>query len=72
MERCKITQEVMGREQEMEERIQNMERKEEEKWRIKSHSLWLKDGDKNTKYFHNQYKERMRKNTIKELYIERG
>jgi len=28
--------------------------KNEEQWRLKSRSLYLKSGDINTKYFHNQ------------------
>ena len=47
-------------------------KKEEEEWILKSWSLWLNVEDKNTKFVHNQYKERMRKNIIKELDNERG
>ena len=54
----------------LEENILNLERKEEETWRKKSHYLLLKEGDKNIKYFHNQFKERMRRNTIFELDSE--
>jgi hypothetical protein len=35
---------------------QNVLRREEEIWRLKSRSLCLQAGDKNTKYFHNQDK----------------
>ena len=42
-------------------------RKEEETLRIKSRQLWLKGGDRNTKYFHNQTKTRLSFNFINEL-----
>jgi hypothetical protein len=35
---------------------QNVLRREEELWLLKSHSLCLQAEDKNTKYFHNQAK----------------
>jgi hypothetical protein len=35
---------------------QNVFRREEELWSLKSHSFCLQTGDKNTKYFHNQAK----------------
>ena len=46
--------------------------KEEEEARLKSRCLWLKAGDQNTKFFHNQCKERNRKNTIKEITSKEG
>lgn len=40
--------------------------------RLKSKQLWLKDGDKNSRYFHNSLKERQRKNAISVLEGEDG
>ena len=39
-------------------------RKEEEEARMKSTSLWLKAGDKNTSFFHNTMKIRRERNQI--------
>jgi hypothetical protein len=40
---------------------------EETKWRLKSRSIWLKEGDDNTKKFHNYSKQCKMFNTIWEL-----
>eukprot|EP00253_Pinus_taeda_P003328 PITA_03328 len=39
-------------------------REEEIKWRIKSRQLWLKEGDKNTAYFHKQATVRKIRNNV--------
>eukprot|EP00253_Pinus_taeda_P022096 PITA_22096 len=38
--------------------------REEASWRLKSRALWLKEGDRNTKFFHNFANARRRKNSI--------
>lgn len=39
-------------------------RSEEEYWRLKSRSLWLKAGDRNTTYFYKQFRARLSRNHI--------
>eukprot|EP00253_Pinus_taeda_P024733 PITA_24733 len=38
--------------------------REEASWRLKSRALWLREGDRNTKFFHNFANARRRKNSI--------
>ena len=42
-------------------------RQEEEFWRLKSRSLWLKEGDRNTYFFHRQCRPRLSRNHIFEI-----
>ncbi|XP_074289141.1 uncharacterized protein LOC141614281 [Silene latifolia] len=45
---------------------------EEKFWRQRSRALWLKDGDKNTKFFHTRAGERKTKNHIAKLIDDNG
>lgn len=47
-------------------------RNEEEYWRLKSRSLWLKGGDRNTSFFHRQYRARLSRNHITEIKTMSG
>eukprot|EP00253_Pinus_taeda_P024453 PITA_24453 len=47
-------------------------RKEEEYWRLKSRSLWLNSGDRNTSYFHKQCRARLSRNHIAEITSSSG
>lgn len=46
--------------------------KEEIKWRIKSRQLWLKEGDKNTAYFHKQATTRKTRNNVRAINDSEG
>ena len=48
----------------------NIQGKEEEEVRLKSKSLWLKAGDKNTSFFHNSIKIRRAINQIEKIQVE--
>eukprot|EP00253_Pinus_taeda_P004290 PITA_04290 len=47
-------------------------RDEEAKWRLKSRQLWLRDGDKNTSYFHKQATVRKARNTVSSIKDSEG
>ncbi|XP_074297460.1 uncharacterized protein LOC141628161 [Silene latifolia] len=47
-------------------------RQEEQFWRQRSRALWLKDGDKNTSFFHKQAGQRKAKNFISKLVDDEG
>ncbi|XP_074293711.1 uncharacterized protein LOC141620847 [Silene latifolia] len=53
-------------------KISTLCRQEEQYWRQRSRALWLKDGDRNTKFFHTRAGERKRKNFIAKLIDEDG
>ncbi|XP_074266876.1 uncharacterized protein LOC141590167 [Silene latifolia] len=52
--------------------ISELRRQEEQYWRQRSRALWLRDGDKNTKFFHMRAGERKRKNSIAKLIDDEG
>ncbi|XP_074271735.1 uncharacterized protein LOC141595669 [Silene latifolia] len=52
--------------------LANLRKQEEQYWRQRSRTLWLKDGDKNTKFFHLRAGERKQKNYIAKLVDDEG
>ncbi|KAG5620274.1 hypothetical protein H5410_005492 [Solanum commersonii] len=50
--------------------IARMNKKEEIAWRQRSRTLWLKEGDRNTKYFHRIANAHKRYNNIDQLEVE--
>ncbi|XP_074293374.1 uncharacterized protein LOC141620388 [Silene latifolia] len=52
--------------------LANLRRQEEQYWRQRSRALWLRDGDRNTKFFHTRAGERRSKNNISALVDDNG
>jgi ribonuclease HI/exonuclease III len=72
METIDIARTELEKEQQAQCRTYRAFRKEEEYWRLKSRSLWLKAGDRNTSYFHRQFKARLSRNHISEITTNEG
>ncbi|XP_074314785.1 uncharacterized protein LOC141650659 [Silene latifolia] len=52
--------------------LAGLRKKEEQYWRQRSRALWLKDGDRNTSFFHSRAGDRRRKNFISNLVDDDG
>eukprot|EP00253_Pinus_taeda_P005179 PITA_05179 len=72
MENKDITVELLDEEVKTQRSTYQAFRTEEEYWRLKSRSLWLKAGDRNTSYFHKQYRARLSRNHIVEIKTMEG
>jgi ribonuclease HI/exonuclease III len=72
MESTDITAELLEKEIKEQRSTHQSFRKEEEYWRLKSRSLWLKAGDRNTSFFHRQYRARLSRNHIAEIKTGEG
>ncbi|XP_074315639.1 uncharacterized protein LOC141651843 [Silene latifolia] len=66
------TEENVKRRRKLVAELADLRKKEEQYWRQRSRALWLKDGDRNTAFFHNRAGERKRKNFIGKLIDENG
>lgn len=59
-----MDEEAFSREKDLNKRYSKALAREEIFWRQKSWDTWLKDGDKNTKFFHTSVKVRRTHNNI--------
>eukprot|EP00253_Pinus_taeda_P004859 PITA_04859 len=66
------SEELALKEQEMEGKLLERERKEEMLWRQKSRIRWLKEGEKNTKFFHRTTVQRRMHNQISQVTNAQG
>jgi len=72
MESKDITNQDLEKEQAAQFNSYHAFRQEEEYWRLKSHSLWLRSGDRHTTFFHRQYRAQISINHISEITLEDG
>ncbi|KAG6645864.1 hypothetical protein CIPAW_08G152900 [Carya illinoinensis] len=54
------------------EEVQKWLERDEVMWRQRSKALWLKEGDKNSKYFHMKVSQRRKKNRLDKVKEEGG
>eukprot|EP00253_Pinus_taeda_P036322 PITA_36322 len=69
-EQTQPTAEDIDKEKSMYTKLYRQNRVEEEEQRMKSRCLWLKAGDKNTSFFHNNIKTRRARNQIDKIEVE--
>ena len=72
LEESQVTEEDIVQERKLTSILHKVNKWEEEQWRLKSRSLWLKSGDQNTSHFHKQAKARLIKNRINEIKHQDG
>ncbi|GER31074.1 RNA-directed DNA polymerase-like protein [Striga asiatica] len=56
----------------MKAELDSAHQEEENYWRLKSRALWLKSGDRNTRYFHAHTAQRRKRNIISKLKTSSG
>lgn len=72
MENNEVTLDLMQKETNVYQKYIKALKREEEMWRIKSKSLWLQAGDKNTNFFHKHAKARQWRNRVEGITTQRG
>lgn len=56
----------------MESKLDDLNRRHEAYWYLRSRIIEVKDGDRNTSYFHHKASQRKRRNRIDGIYDEEG
>ena len=69
-ENVEITKDILDEEATLQHLFPKASLAEEEHWRLKSRSLWLKAGDRNTSFFHKKAQARNFRNSIYEISVE--
>jgi len=67
-----LSQEDKALESDIYYQLYQVNKEEEQKWRIKSRQLWLHGGDKNTAFFHKQATVQKVKNNVTMINDEEG
>jgi hypothetical protein len=75
LEKCMrqpISQDKVSSEVRLKCKLELLEEMENTKWKQRAHAWWLRDGDRNTRYFHAAATTRKKNNMVKELRWEDG
>ena len=67
-----ITDELKDWEMRVNQQMEDRKKQEEILWKHKSHILWLKEGERNTKFFHRTSIQRRHSNKITHLISDEG
>jgi ribonuclease HI len=70
MEHQEVTPKTLQQEDNLQRQWHKACRAEEDYWRQKSRSLWLKEGDRNTGYFHKQAEARKQYKAVTEVQVQ--
>ena len=70
LEESLVTPDLINREAELQRMYHKACREEEIYWRVKSRTLWLQAGDKNTSFFHKQSQAIKIYNSISEIQMQ--
>ena len=65
-----VTQDLINAEIDLQKALHKALRREEQYWRIKARCLWLKEGDKNTSFFHKHAEAQKNYNSIREIHYQ--
>ena len=68
MEDVPVTSDLINAETNLQKALHTALRREEQYWRLKARCLWLKEGDKNTSFFHKHAEARKNYNSIREIH----
>ena len=71
-QRCNPNASMMNTCKSLAEQLDNLHNMEESYWHLQSRANKLRDGDKNSKYFHHKASSQRRRNMIKGVYDEDG
>jgi len=63
---------LLNQEKEAQKHLQHTLHREEEHWRLKSRSLWMKTGDSNSSFFHKRAHSRRKKNKVTSITSKIG
>jgi hypothetical protein len=70
--RKEISEEQVRKEDMLRFKLSRLEEQREIYWKQRAHAHWMKDGDRNTKYFHSFASERKKRNRLNKLKTEEG
>ena len=72
IQKAELSKKNLEKEAALSMELDEWQARNETKWNQKSWELWIKEGDKNTRFFHLSTLKRMRRNVISEIKLDDG